>query len=89
MADALLAVAKAYNWDAKKDKAGNVIITKEATKGKESCKTVCLQAHLDIVNQSERDDYNPLTDGVIPYIEGNFIRSKKTSLGADDGIGMK
>ena len=79
----LLDWAKKHNLDAKRDEAGNVLIKKPATKGKENTPTVILQAHMDMVCEKNSDK-----DPIQPYVDGEWVRAKGTTLGADDGIGM-
>ena len=70
---------------------GNIIIYKDATTGMENAPMVCLQTHMDMVCvAADGYDIDFLTQGIEQYNDGKFIWSKdrKTSLGADDGIGM-
>jgi len=72
-----------------KDHVGNVIIKKSATKGMENRKTVVLQSHLDMVHQKNNDtifDFD--TQGIQMYVDGDWVRAKGTTLGADNGIGV-
>jgi len=71
------------------DKVGNVIINKPATKGMENKLRVVLQAHLDMVHQKNADtefDFN--AQGIQSYIDGDWIKAKGTTLGADNGMGV-
>ena len=70
---------------------GNIIIYKNATTGMENAPMMCLQTHMDMVCvAADGYDIDFLTQGIEQYNDGQFIWSKdqKTSLGADDGIGM-
>lgn len=70
---------------------GNIIIYKDATSGMASTPMVCLQTHMDMVCvAAEGYEIDFLTQGIEQEVEGNLIHSKgyKTSLGADDGIGV-
>ncbi|MFO8129179.1 MAG: aminoacyl-histidine dipeptidase [Bacteroidales bacterium] len=72
-----------------KDDVGNVIIKKPATSGMEDRKGVILQGHLDMVpqkNSSTRHDF--LKDPIKTFIEGDWVKAKGTTLGADNGIGV-
>ncbi len=72
-----------------KDEVGNVIICKPATPGKENCKGVILQGHLDMVPQKNNDkvhDFN--TDPIEAFIDGDWVKANGTTLGADNGIGV-
>ncbi len=71
------------------DKANNVIIRKEASPGYEDHPTVIIQGHLDMVCERESDckiDFQ--RDSVSIYVDGDFIRAKGTTLGADNGIAV-
>ena len=71
------------------DKAGNVIIKKPATAGMEDRKTVVLQSHLDMVHQKNNDtDFNFDTQGIEMHVDGDWVRAKGTTLGADNGLGV-
>lgn len=71
------------------DEVGNVIIRKPATKGMEDRKTVVLQSHLDMVHQKNNDtDFNFDTQGIQMIIDGDWVRAKGTTLGADNGLGV-
>ncbi|WP_294068762.1 aminoacyl-histidine dipeptidase [Proteiniphilum sp. UBA1028] len=70
------------------DKAGNVLIKKPATKGYEIAKTVILQSHLDMVPQKNADvTHNFATDPIETVIDGDWIKARSTTLGADNGVG--
>ncbi|MFH4967398.1 aminoacyl-histidine dipeptidase [Gaetbulibacter sp. M240] len=71
------------------DAVGNVIIRKPATKGMEDRQTVVMQSHLDMVHQKNNDtvfDFD--TQGVMMYVDGDWVRAKGTTLGADNGLGV-
>lgn len=71
------------------DEVGNVIIRKPATKGMEDRKMVVLQSHLDMVHQKNNDtDFNFDTQGIEMYVDGDWVRAKGTTLGADNGLGV-
>lgn len=70
------------------DETGNVLIRKPATKGLENRKTVILQSHMDMVCDKLVDiDFDFEKDAIQTYIDGEWLRAKGTTLGADDGIG--
>ncbi|TFD97809.1 aminoacyl-histidine dipeptidase [Dysgonomonas capnocytophagoides] len=80
--------AKGLNLDVKQDKVGNVLITKPASKGMENAPTVILQSHLDMVPQKNSDvQHDFLKDPIETVIDGNIVKAKSTTLGADNGIG--
>lgn len=71
------------------DDAGNVLIRKPATMGMENRRSVVLQAHLDMVPQANADTHHNFeTDPIQPYIDGDWVTAKGTTLGADNGIGV-
>lgn len=73
----------------KKDDAGNILITKGATKGMQNRQKVILQAHLDMVPQKNSNvSHNFQHDALQPYIDGGWVKAKNTTLGSDNGIGM-
>lgn len=71
------------------DPVGNVIIKKPATPGMEDRKTVILQSHLDMVHQKNNDTvFDFATQGIQSYIDGDWVKAKGTTLGADNGMGV-
>jgi len=71
------------------DNIGNIIIKKPATSGMEDRKTVVLQSHLDMVHQKNADtDFDFLTQGIQMYVDGDWVKAKGTTLGADNGLGV-
>lgn len=71
------------------DQVGNVIIRKSGTKGKENCKTIVLQGHLDMVHEKEATvNFNFATQGIRMYVDNDWVKAKGTTLGADNGIGV-
>lgn len=72
-----------------RDKIGNVIISKPATKGKENVTPVIFQAHMDMVCEKNNDKvFDFEKDAIETYIDGEWLKAKGTTLGADDGIGV-
>lgn len=72
-----------------KDEVGNVIIRKPASSGMENRKTVTLQSHLDMVHQKNNDtvfDFDK--QGILMEVDGDWVRAKGTTLGADNGMGV-
>ena len=77
-----------HGLETKVDETGNVIIRKGATPGFENKKTVILQSHMDMVCEKLVDiDFDFKKDAIQTYIDGEWLRAKGTTLGADDGIG--
>ena len=72
-----------------KDEVGNVIIRKPATTGLENRKTIVMQSHLDMVHQKNNDtNFDFDTQGIEMYVDGDWVRAKGTTLGADNGLGV-
>jgi dipeptidase D len=72
-----------------KDEVGNVIIKKPATAGMENRKTIVMQSHLDMVHQKNNDtQFDFDTQGIEMYVDGDWVRAKGTTLGADNGLGV-
>ncbi|QZN94850.1 beta-Ala-His dipeptidase [Symbiopectobacterium purcellii] len=89
LAQHILAWAKGRNIDAERDAVGNILLRKAATPGLENRKAVVLQAHLDMVPQKNNDTVHDFTtDPIQPYVDGDWIKARGTTLGADNGIGM-
>lgn len=73
----------------KVDAIGNVVIKKPASKGKEDSPTVILQGHLDMVHQKNSEtNFDFATQGIQMYVDGDWVKAKGTTLGADNGIGV-
>ena len=79
---------KSHGLETIVDEIGNVLIKKLATPGYENRQTVILQSHQDMVCDKLVDvefDFN--TDAIQTYVDGEWLKAKGTTLGADDGIG--
>ena len=71
------------------DAIRNVIIRKPATPGMENRKPVVLQGHLDMVHQKNADtQFDFDTQGIDMYVDGDWVRARGTTLGADNGLGV-
>ena len=84
-----------YNWgishgfETIKDDTGNIIIRVPATPGCEKMRGVILQGHMDMVPQKTSDSpHNFLTDPIKAYVDGEWVTADRTTLGADNGIGV-
>ena len=85
----LLDFAKKNGVEAKTDKCGNVVMRKAATAGHENAPTVILQAHMDMVAEKNNDvNHDFMKDPIDTYIDGDWVKARGTTLGADNGIGM-
>ena len=88
MIEYLKSFGESHGLETAVDETGNVIIRKPATPGMENRKTVILQSHMDMVCDKLVDyeiDFD--RDPIKTYIDGEWMRAKGTTLGADDGIG--
>lgn len=85
----LIAQAKKYSFDYDTDSIGNVYYYKKAAQGFEDRPTVALQGHMDMVCvKTEHSTHDFTKDGLDLYIDGDLLRAKDTTLGADNGIAL-
>ena len=85
----LLDWAKERNIEARLDNAGNILMYKPASPGMEDRKVVTLQGHIDMVPQKTPDSpHNFETDPIETWIDGDWVRARNTTLGADDGMAI-
>ena len=85
----LLTFGKNLGLESFTDEIGNVIIRKPATPGMENRKGVILQAHMDMVPQRNNDTVHDFKkDPIETYIDGDWVKAKGTTLGADNGLGV-
>jgi len=89
IADYLVRFAKERGLDFSRDEYDNVVIRKPATKGKEGHSCVVFQGHTDIVAEKAADCEKDLEkEGLDIYRDGDFIKARGTTLGADDGVAL-
>ena len=89
MHDWLIRFAEEHNIEHQSDLAGNVIMRVPATSGYEDHAGVILQAHMDMVCEKNKDtEHDFMHDPIHTYIDGDWVKAKGTTLGADDGIGV-
>lgn len=85
----LMEFARQHHLQAIQDEAGNVLISKPAVRGKEHLPGVVLQSHVDMVCEKNSEVIHDFErDPIQPYVDGEWVKAKGTTLGADDGIGM-
>ena len=85
----VIEVAKRNGLEYQQDAVGNVVVRKAATAGYEGHPGVILQAHMDMVPQKNSDlKFNFETDPIQPYVDGDWVKARGTTLGADNGIGV-
>ncbi|MCX6307329.1 MAG: M20/M25/M40 family metallo-hydrolase, partial [Bacteroidia bacterium] len=74
---------------AKRDAVGNVLISMPGTSGKENEPAVVLQSHIDMVCEKNADSAHDFSkDPIQPFVDGEWLKAKGTTLGADNGIGI-
>lgn len=80
---------KRLNLETYEDEVGNVIIKKPATPGMENRKAIVMQSHLDMVHQKNNDtNFDFDTQGIEMVINGDWVKARGTTLGADNGLGV-
>ena len=85
----LLDFGKQAGVEVFKDPAGNIVMRKPASAGMENRKGIILQAHMDMVPQKTPEStHNFETDPIEPWIDGEWVKAKGTTLGADNGLGV-
>ncbi len=89
LGDAILRFAKEKGCVGRRDAVGNVVIVVPASKGCESAPTAILQSHMDMVCEKDKDfDFDFTKDALILKRDGDWISAHRTTLGADNGIGL-
>ncbi len=89
ISDYLVNFAKERNLEVRQDEALNVVMKKKASAGYESKDTIALQAHMDMVCVKEDDSDHDFSKNPIKLlVDGNWVTADKTTLGADDGMGL-
>jgi len=85
----LIDFGKNNNLETIQDDVGNILIRKPATQGMENIKSVVLQSHMDMVCEKNADvEFDFDNDPIQAWIDGEWVKAKGTTLGADDGIGI-
>jgi len=80
---------KSMGLETEKDAVGNVIIRKPATPGMENRKGIVMQGHLDMVPQKNSDTKHDFQkDPIDAWIDGDWVKARGTTLGADNGMGV-
>jgi dipeptidase D len=89
IADYLVNFAEERDLRYYRDEINNVIIWKEASTGYENRKILALQSHVDMICEKDSNiEHNFLTDPLNIYIDGDFVKARGTTLGADNGVGV-
>ena len=85
----ILETAKNLGLEAKRDKFLNVVVKKKATAGKEHVPMICLQGHLDMVPEKNKETVHDFLKDPIELVrKGNMLMANGTTLGADNGIAV-
>jgi len=87
--DFIESFGKSLGLETIRDAADNICIRKPATPGFENRQTLILQSHLDMVPQANSNlNFDFTQDAVQAFIDGDWVKAKGTTLGADNGIGV-
>ena len=89
ISDYLVNFAKERNLEVYQDESNNVVIIQKASNGYENAEPIIIQGHMDMVCEKESDsniDFEK--DGLSLYVDGDFLKAEKTTLGGDDGIAV-
>ncbi len=88
IAEYIMEVAKKHGLEVAKDEVGNVVARKKAN-GYENAPMITLQCHMDMVCEKNKDvEHDFSKDAIKPYVDGEWVKAKGTTLGADNGIGV-
>ena len=89
VADYLCAFAQERGLECYRDSLHNVLIKKPATPDRVNAAPLMFQGHTDMVCvKTAESTIDFMKDGLSLYIDGDFLRAKDTTLGADDGIAV-
>ena len=85
----IVQTAKSLGLEVKQDKFLNVVVKKPASPGRENVASICLQGHLDMVCEKNKETVHDFEKDPIELVrKGNFIMANGTTLGADNGIAV-
>jgi len=88
IAEYIMEVARKHGLEVEKDEVGNVVARKKAN-GYENAPMITLQCHMDMVCEKNKDvEHDFSKDAIQPYVDGEWVKAKGTTLGADNGIGL-
>ena len=89
MREYLQTVAEKYNLEYQTDEIGNVLISAPATVGFENSEGIVLQGHMDMVCEEIKGlNFDFENQPINAFVDGDWMKAKGTTLGADDGIGV-
>lgn len=85
----VIAFAEAHGLAHRSDAKGNIVVIREAAAGRESEPALILQSHMDMVCEKDADaEIDFEQDPIQAYVDGEWVKARGTTLGADCGIGM-
>jgi dipeptidase D len=85
----VLETARRLGLQARADKLGNVVVRKPASAGKEGMRRICLQGHLDMVCEKNKETVHDFLKDPIELVrKGDLLTANGTTLGADNGIAV-
>ncbi len=80
---------RSRGYEVETDEALNILIRVPGTPGFENAPTVVLQGHMDMVCEKRPDvEHDFQKDPVISWRDGDWLRARGTSLGADNAIAL-
>jgi dipeptidase D len=89
ISDYIMETAKKLGLEAKRDKFLNVVVKKKASPGKENVRMICLQGHLDMVPEKNKEKVHDFLKDPIELVRsGNMLMANGTTLGADNGVAV-
>lgn len=89
VSDYLVDFAKKHNLFVYQDELNNILIRKPASIGYENYKSICIQGHMDMVCEKNKDvEFDFETQPINVMVKDGFLTANGTTLGADNGISM-
>jgi dipeptidase D len=85
----LVETGKKLGLEAAQDAVGNVVARKHASAGRQTVPSVCLQGHMDMVCEKNKDKVHDFLKDPIELVrKDKFLFANGTTLGADNGIAV-
>ncbi len=85
----IVQTAKSQGLEVKQDKFLNVVVRKPASPGRENVPSICLQGHLDMVCEKNKETVHDFEKDPIELVrKGNMLMANGTTLGADNGVAV-
>ncbi len=85
----ILSWAREKGYEVRRDEVGNIVVAVPATPGHENAPTVVLQGHVDMVCEKNSDvDHDFMNDPIEVVVDGDWVKARGTTLGADNGVGV-